>query len=150
MITDLKNIHLGNLISQRAIEQKISSSRICKFLKCTESEWHSIQKQKSLDTENLLRLSILLEYDFFRIYSQYLILYAPQANTNYNNISSKKSSLPSFRKNIYTKEVIEFIMEQIKTGSKTKAQIIREYRIPKTTVYKWFYKYHQLQNDKEK
>lgn len=151
MIIDLKNIHLGSLISQRVAEKKIDSQRICKFIKCTESEWKSMQTQKSLDTETLLRLSILLEYDFFRIYSQHLILYAPQANTHYNNKSNKKSSLPNFRKNIYTKEVVDFILEQIESGNKTKTQIMSEYRIPKTTIYKWMNKYRQLkENDDEK
>ena len=150
MIFDLKNIHVGNLIIQRVAEKGFDSVRICKFLKCTDPEWKSIQSQKSLDTDIILKLSTLLEYDFFRVYSQYLILYAPQANTDYNNISNKKSSLPNFRKNIYTKEMVDFILEQIESGNKTKAQIVNEYRIPKTTIYKWMNKYRQLKNNNEK
>lgn len=143
MMINLKNIHMGNLITMRVAEKNIGSSRICKFLKCNELEWESIQTQKSLDTETLLRLSTLLEYDFFRIYSQHLILYAPPANINYNNAVNKKSALPYYRKNIYTKEVIDFILELIESGNKTKTQIISDYRIPKTTLYKWLHKYRQ-------
>lgn len=52
-----------------------------------------------------------------------------------------RSGLPTFRKNIYTKEVIDFILELIETGEKTKAQVIQEYNIPKSTLHKWIYKY---------
>jgi hypothetical protein len=144
MILDLKNIHIGNLISQRVAEKGFDSFRICKFLRCTDVEWKSMQSQKSLDTDTLLKLSTLLEYDFFRVYSQYLILYAPQANVHYNSVANKQSLLPYYRKNIYTKEVVDFILEQIENGIKTKAQIIEEYKIPKTTLYKWISKYHQF------
>jgi hypothetical protein len=151
MIVDLKNIHMGTLINQRVEEMGLDEFRICKFLKCTDSEWRTIVSQKSIETDIVLRLSILLEYDFFRIYSQYLILYAPQANTHYNSSKNKKSALPYFRKNIYMKEVIDFILEQIESGNKTKAQIMTEYRIPKTTIYKWVHKYRQLKDsDNEK
>ncbi|AZA77306.1 hypothetical protein EG347_07200 [Chryseobacterium sp. G0186] len=83
-----------------------------------------------------------MEYDFFRMYSQYLILYAPQSGLNYNNSENKKSVLPQYRKNIYTRELVDFILEQIENGVKTKTQIIEEYRIPKTTLYKWLNKYN--------
>ncbi|AZA53958.1 helix-turn-helix domain-containing protein [Chryseobacterium sp. G0201] len=143
MILDLKNIHIGNLIRARVTEKGFDSFRICKFLKCTELEWKSIQSQRTLDSEIILRLSTLLEYDFFRVYSQHLILYAPPASASYNTTSNKKSSLPHYRKNIYTKEVVDFVLEQIENGNKTKLQIINEYRIPKTTLYKWISKYNQ-------
>lgn len=144
MILDLKNIHIGNLINKRVSEQGLDSFRICKFLQCTDQEWQSILSQKTLNTDIILKLSTLLKYDFFRIYSQHLILYAPQASTHYNNPANKKSSLPSYRKNIYTKEMVDFILEQIENGDKTKSQIIEEYRIPKTTLYKWINKYNHL------
>lgn len=45
-----------------------------------------------------------------------------------------------FRKNIYTREVIDFILEMVEKREKTKKQIIEEYNIPKTTLYKWIEK----------
>lgn len=97
---------------------------------------------QSLDAEILLKWCKLLEYDFFRIYSQHLILYAPPAaNEKIEQQKDKKTNLPQFRKNIYTKEVIDFILELIANGEKTKKQVIEEYRIPKTTLYKWISKY---------
>lgn len=82
----------------------------------------------------------MLEYDFFRIYTQHLILYAP-TSAKAENTKKQKPVLPRFRKNIYTKEIIDFILEQIETKQKTIKQVIEEYKIPKTTLYKWISKY---------
>lgn len=136
---NFKNIHIGQLIEQRVVESGIETSRICNFLKCLEADIGIMYKSKSLDSELLLRWSKLLECDFFRIYTQHLILFAPQSSIKQDKVDN--SVLPQFRKNIYTKEVIDFILEQINKNKKTKAQIIEEYRIPKTTLYKWIKKY---------
>ncbi|WP_366937915.1 hypothetical protein [uncultured Empedobacter sp.] len=92
---------------------------------------------ESLDSKILLRWSKLLEYDFFRIYSQHLILFSPP---NPPNQTDKRNSLPQFRKNLYTKELIDFIVDKIKTDKMTTKQVIENYRIPKTTLHKWLEK----------
>ena len=66
----------------------------------------------------------------------------------YNNSKNAKSALPQFKKNIYTKEMIEFIIEVVESGRKTKSEVISEYRIPKTTLYKWLTKYKTEENGK--
>lgn len=140
---DFKNIHIGSLILKKVTELEIEIARICNFLKCTEIEIKQMYKAQSLDTEILLRWSKLLEYDFFRIYNQHLILYAPQVRVpDHHSSNEKKSVLPQFKKNIYMKEIIDFILEQIERGEMTKMQVIKEYRIPKTTLYKWLKKYN--------
>ena len=55
--------------------------------------------------------------------------------------NNKKITLPQFRKNIYTKEIIEFILGKIESGEMTKNQVMERYSIPKTTLYKWISKY---------
>ncbi|MCS4304054.1 transposase [Chryseobacterium sp. BIGb0232] len=137
-----KNIHIGNLIENAVSESNIELSRICNFLHCTEKEVGKMYTCSSLDTEIVLKWSKLLEYDFFRIYTQHLILYAP-ASPKIKTIPSeeRKTVLPRFRKNIYTREVIDFILEQIKNGEMTKEEIIIRYKIPKTTLHKWIGKY---------
>lgn len=137
---DLKDIFIGQLIKQRVLECNTSTDRICKFLKCSQEEIEKIYNNSSIEADILLKLSKLLEYDFFRIYSQHLILYSPQASMKYN---CGKTQLPSFRKNIYTKEIIEFILDLVETQQKSKAQIIQEYGIPKTTLHKWIAKYQK-------
>ena len=110
---NFKDIHIGYFINQRVTENGIEISRICNFMKCTEKKITEMYQSKSLDTELLLRWSKLLEYDFFRVYSQHLILYAPPSTIEKNKKNNVKSKLPQFRKNIYTKEIIDFILEQI-------------------------------------
>lgn len=133
---------MGLLIQNKVKENRIEISRICNFLKCTEEEVLKMYEANSIDTEMLLGWSKLLEYDFFRLYSQHLILYAPPAKIDIEkSIKNQKPQLPLFRKNIYTRQLIDFILEMIDTGEKNKTQIINEYKIPKTTLYKWIDKY---------
>lgn len=140
-MTNFKEIQIGELIKIRVDECEIEIERICNFFDCTESEILNMYEADDLTTKELLKWSKLLEYDFFRIYSQHLIFFSPPSSLNYNTSVKTKSKLPRFRKNIYTKEIIYFILEKINKGDKTKEQIIKEYRIPKTTLYKWISKY---------
>ena len=137
----LKKIHIGTLVRERYEEVKITESRFLKFLKI-DTTVEALFASESLDTEVLLRVSKILEYDFFRLYTQHLILYAPpSAVENKSEKNVKKSNLPVFRKNIYTKEIIDFIVDLIQTHKKTIPEVINEYKIPKTTLYKWLKKY---------
>lgn len=138
---NFKNIHIGKLVENRMVEYKIDITRACNFLKCSEEDILSMFRQENLDTGILLKWCKLLEYDFFRLYSQHLILYAPPKKNINNEKPLEKSNLPQFRKNIYTKEIIDFILECIESGAKSKQQVMKEYKIPKTTLYKWIAKY---------
>ncbi|WP_426473918.1 hypothetical protein [Chryseobacterium balustinum] len=109
-------------------------------MNCKENEIQDMYEAVSLPTSILLQWCKFLEYDFFRIYSQHLILFSAKNSSVVSN-QENKNALPSFRKNLYTKEIIKFILELIRTGKKTKAQIIEEYKIPKTTLLKWIEKY---------
>lgn len=149
---DLKEINIGLMIQTGVVESGIEIDRICNFFNSTEEEILQMYTSDDLDTKTLLRWSKLLEYDFFRLYSQHLILYAPLASSGYNLISDEKkskSSLPQFRKNIYTREIIEFVLGKISKGEMTKLEIISEYKIPKTTLYKWMVKYKEIMNNKD-
>ncbi len=137
---DFKNIHIGSLINQLIGERGMETYRVCKFIKCTDEELAVILSREFLESDLILKFSILLEYDFFRIYSHHLILYAPPSKAA-DTFFIKKTSLPQFKKNLYTKEIIDFILEIINSGKKTKHQVIEEYKIPKTTLYKWVVKY---------
>ncbi|WP_344830241.1 transposase [Chryseobacterium ginsenosidimutans] len=136
-----KEINIGNLIKLRVEECQIETDRICKFFSCTEKEILEMYQKDDLGAGDLLKWSKLLGYDFFRIYSQHLIFYSPPSGFNFSIPVKDKSALPHFRKNIYTREIIYFILEKINNGDKTKEQVIREYKIPKTTLYKWISKY---------
>ncbi|MCL8538633.1 transposase [Chryseobacterium gallinarum] len=137
---NFKEIHIGKLIRARVDELDIDNSRIINFLKLPLEEIEKMYTQDDISVGFLLRWSKLLEYDFFRIYSHHLILYAPPSN-NLKIESSLSTTLPVFRKNIYSQELIAFILEQINSGEMTKQQVIDEYRIPKTTLHRWELKY---------
>ncbi|WP_282629038.1 transposase [Empedobacter sedimenti] len=130
------SIHIGEYIRQRVSEIDVSEQRLCNFLKCTNSQLEKFFDSESLETEKILQFSKILEYDFFRIYSHHLILYSPKRTGN-----SQQSTLPQFRKSLYTKEIIEFILELIESKEKTIQEIQEEFKIPKTTLYKWISKY---------
>lgn len=142
---NFKSIHIGILINKAVTESGIEMSRICNFFNCTEDEVIEMYQQENLPTDILLKWSKLLEYDFFRIYSQHLILYAP-TSAKAENTKKQKPVLPRFRKNIYTKEIIDFVLEQINTKKMTKTEVMERYGIPKTTLYKWISKYRNLSN----
>ena len=137
-----KDIHIGQLILQLVTEKEIDDDRIVKFLKVPSSKIKEMYHSKDLSTEMLLLWSKLLEYDFFRIYSQHLVLYAPPASLNYKK-KDNVSSLPQFRKNVYTTEIINFIVELYQNKEMTLKDIMDKYNIPKTTLYKWIKKHNK-------
>ena len=134
---NFKNIHIGELIHQVVKERNVDDYRISKFFNCNEQEVKQMYLQKSIDTELLLSWGKLLKYDFFRIYSHHLALYSPPKRIDV----SEKTTLPVFKKNIYTIELINFILEKIDNKSLTKKEVMEKYNIPKTTLYKWIRKY---------
>lgn len=140
---EFKNIHIGSLIEKRVLECELDLGRICSFFKCSIEEVEKMYQLKSMDSELILRWSKLTDYDFFRVYSQHLILYSPKA---VNSSKVNTTNLPKFKKNIYTQEIIEFFLELINSGEKSKRQIIEEYNIPKTTLYKWIVKFPESHN----
>ncbi|SHG00341.1 transposase [Chryseobacterium sp. OV279] len=142
---DLKNLNIGSMIKDRVAENDIEMSRICKFLNTSENEVLNMYQSSSLDTELLLRWAKLLEYDFFRLYSQHLILYSPQSSMDYVQKRKLPDSLPAFRKSLYNKEIIEFILDKIRKGEMTKSKVMSEYKIPKSTLYKWLHKYSLIE-----
>ncbi len=98
---NFKEIHIGSLIELKAKENAIEMVRICKFFQCSEKEIIDMYAALKTDTENLLKWSKLLKYDFFRIYSQHIILYAPPGKIkSTEQVLEKASRLPIFRKNI--------------------------------------------------
>ncbi|AZA47563.1 transposase [Chryseobacterium carnipullorum] len=135
---NLKVIHIGSLVKAKAEELRISPERITNFLNCTEDEIEAMYEQEYMDTDKLLRWSKLLRYDFFRIYTGHLILYAPPSKTD--RVIKIRDSHLEFRKSIYTEEVKIFILDKIITGQMTVAEVITKYKIPKTTLYKWIKK----------
>ncbi|RMZ59222.1 transposase [Chryseobacterium nematophagum] len=137
-----KNFHIGKLIHLKVLENKIDPFHICSFFNCEEENLERMYTSNSLDLDILLGWSKLLKYDFFRIYSQHLILYNPHSNSD---SKSPKKSVPSFefRKNIYSKGIIDFILDLIDKEKKTPQKIVEDYGVPASTLHTWLIKYRQ-------
>lgn len=132
---NLKQIHIGSLVKTKVEELRIPSGRIMNYLHCTEDEIEEMYLKESMETQKLLKWSKLLQFDFFRIYTGHLILYAPPARMQ-NSIKVQESTL-TFRKSVYTEEVKMFMLDKIMTGEMTVNEIVKKYKIPRTTLYKW-------------
>ena len=137
-MSNFKKIHIGSLIKRRVNKCGIEMSRICNYFKCDESGIQEMFQSENLNSDVLLKWSKLLKYDFFRIYSQHLILYSPPSLNPYKPQNEDEITI---RKSLYTKELIEFILEQIESGTKSINQVMDDYRIPKSTLYRWIVKY---------
>lgn len=117
---DIKNIHIGAFIQKLYEEQDISMLRVCAFMECDELDVWKMFEDESIDTDLLLRWSKLLEYDFFRLYSQHLILFFPKSSTTSIKKagSLSKRGLPQFKKSVYTKEIIDYLLGLIYSKEK--------------------------------
>lgn len=62
-------IHIGNLIETELRRQERSVSWFARKLCCERTNVYSIFKRHSIDTDLLLRISHILHYDFFALYT---------------------------------------------------------------------------------
>nr|WP_209918065.1 helix-turn-helix domain-containing protein [Chryseobacterium jejuense] len=147
---DLKQIKIGQLLESSVKENHIEIERLCSFFNCEAKNIEEMYGSDTVGTDILIKWSELLQYDFFRLYSQHLVLYAPPAANVYSQTGTQKKveiQELQFRKNIYTKEIIEFIINRINKGEMTREEVISKYRIPKTTLYKWLNKYNEQREE---
>lgn len=139
---DYKHIHIGHHIKSVAELKELSVARACKFLKCSAADIKDMYSKPSLDSQLLLMWCKLLDYNFFMFYHTHLQLYEPSAS------SAKFGSKPklknkeeaeeyTFRKNLYSPEIIEWLMNQFENNTLSAQDIIQKYKIPKTTFYRW-------------
>ena len=68
-------IHIGNIIKKQFEEQAISVSLFAKQLCCDRTNIYSIFNRERIDTELLKKISIALNHDIFKYYSEELMLY---------------------------------------------------------------------------
>lgn len=135
---NLKNIHIGQIIQAKVNEQVVKTERLTKYFDCNENEINQMYQSETMDTGLLLGWSKLLKIDFFRYFVAHLGMYHA-INVNSGN---KKTERPvgEFRKNVYTKEIIDFVLLQVKESKMTLTEIRKKYNIPKTTIYRWINK----------
>ena len=62
-------IHIGQCIRQQVKEQGKTSVWLARELGCHRTNLYKIYDKRSIDTSVLLRISRILNYDFFSLYS---------------------------------------------------------------------------------
>ena len=72
-------IHIGNLIKEKLRQQERSNAWLARKLFMDSSNVSKMLKRQYIDTEVLLRISIILEEDFFVHYSY---VYSQNKNTD--------------------------------------------------------------------
>lgn len=63
-------IHIGSIIKEKFDKHGASVSWFARQLCCDRTNIYSIFKRESIDTALLVKISVILEYDFFQHYSQ--------------------------------------------------------------------------------
>ena len=63
------SVHIGEEIKKRAKELRIGPTELAQLVNSSKQNIYSIYKRKSIDSELLYRISLVLRYDFFQFYS---------------------------------------------------------------------------------
>lgn len=63
-------IHIGKQIRQKMEERQKTVVWLAKHLSCSRTNIYKIFEKHSVDTDILARISAILEFDFFSLYSE--------------------------------------------------------------------------------
>lgn len=66
----MRNIHIGNIIHKRFKESGLSVTEFATRINRTRGTVYDIFSRKSIDTDLLITISDVLQYDFFQEYYQ--------------------------------------------------------------------------------
>ncbi len=65
-------MHIGQEIKKKLQERHLTVVSFAAEIPCTRANVYKIFKQKSIDTDQLLRISKILNFDFFELYKSEL------------------------------------------------------------------------------
>lgn len=65
-------IHIGEQIRQKMKERQKTVVWLAKQLSCSRTNIYKIFEKYSVDTDTLTKISTILEFDFFSLYSDYI------------------------------------------------------------------------------
>jgi len=156
-MSNFKQIHIGSEIKRITELNNISLERACKFHKCTPQEIEEMYNSSSLHSDVLLKWSKLLKYNVFMFYHTHLQIYSPSSATaklqEVNQNKEDRDVETYFRKNLYSPEIIQWLLSKIELKEMSVKDVIKKYNIPKTTIYRWIkkaQKTEQLSNKEKK
>ncbi|MDR1372072.1 MAG: helix-turn-helix domain-containing protein [Dysgonamonadaceae bacterium] len=64
-MAEISNIHIGSIIKQKFEESAMTPSDFADKICCDRTTLYNIFQRKSIDTERLLRISKVLNFDFY-------------------------------------------------------------------------------------
>ena len=65
-------MHIGHLIQQKVSEKGMTVVAFARKLSCTRVNAYKLFSRSSIDTETLMRISLILDFDFFKEFSEHL------------------------------------------------------------------------------
>ena len=135
-------IHIGELIKKKLEESGMDKTVFAHRIKKSYPTTLNIFKKRSIKTDDLLKISKVLKYDFFRVYSAEIQLTCPKATNNVRQSAMSKgeatdTTLPRFKKNLYSNEFIDNLVKEINEGKLSRYEAMKKYELPKTTLYRW-------------
>lgn len=69
METAASNIHIGHLIQKQLRADDRSVSWLAREIHCTRNHVYKLFKRSSLDSELLLHISVVMQFNFFQYYT---------------------------------------------------------------------------------
>lgn len=67
-----EKIHIGKLIKDRFSKSELSIDEFADLIGCNRDNAYNIFRRERLHTDQLLKISKILKFDFFRVYSEYI------------------------------------------------------------------------------
>ncbi|MDR0368800.1 MAG: helix-turn-helix domain-containing protein [Bacteroidales bacterium] len=65
-------LHIGNIIREKLEEEGRAASWLAKKINCDRTNIYKIFNRQDINTEQLLKISEALHYDFFAHYSEFI------------------------------------------------------------------------------
>ena len=111
-------VNIGEKIRRRLKESRIGTKAVSEYLSTTKQNIYGIYKRKSIDTALLLKLSKILDQDFFELYS--------------NEYMMTKEGIPAYTKAYKNlKEDTKLLSEQLDACKKELADLREKYDLQK-------------------
>lgn len=101
----MKVVHIGNEIANRLKSLHMTKIDFAKRIGCPQQNVNRILERASIDTDKLQKISEVLSYDFFRLYSD---------NGEINIVANGNSSIAAMNSDINTNDC-EVLKERIRS-----------------------------------
>lgn len=68
---DIEQIHIGKLIKQTVKNKGVKVAWLAQQMHCHRNNIYKMYEKSWIDTETLMKISLLLDFNFFHLYSNY-------------------------------------------------------------------------------